>query len=269
MPEDKARRLLYEAEIVRDPLAARAMAADYQAAVQQWAEGEGQAPKAVRGSVIDQAAGRFTPQDGDAWFARNRARLKAQLKDAVECDWPLRLIERNGLRPHTVIEFGCANGWRLSRIWRRVSGSVMIGIDISLAAIRDGQHCWPDLLLVHDTISTPLLTSGDLVIVSFVLHWIARDQLLTVLSNIDRSVDPGGYLLLQDFDPPKPVDVPYHHRPGVWTYKRDYSIPFLMAGYHEIDRRMVNHATGEAAVDTPQMPDSERAMCWLLRKGGA
>ncbi len=213
--------------------------------------------------MVSAAVEPFTAADGDAYYARN----KAALETAVERDWALRLIKRNGLQPRFVFEVGCANGWRLAEIQRRHQ-SICTGMDISWEAIAAGHRQWTELILVPASICDRFVGRAcfNLVICSFVLHWVARDRLDAAIHNIDTALKPGGHLVLQDFDPPEPVDVPYHHRPGVFTYKRDYAALFLALGYHVVDSRHWNHETGEGIAD---QPDAERAVCWLLRKGEA
>lgn len=212
--------------------------------------------------MVSAAVESFSPADGDAYYARN----KAKLETAIDRDWALRLIARNGLEPKKILDVGCSTGWRLAELYRRYQAFCM-GIDISADAIEAGRQCWPHISLVIGRIEdSPIPEGYTLAIVSFVLHWVARDKLDMAVINIDLALRPGGYLVLQDFDPPEPVDVPYHHRPGVWTYKRDYAALFLAAGYHVVDSRHYNYETGEGIAD---QPDAERAVCWLLRKSAA
>jgi len=215
----------------------------------------------------------FLNGEGDRWFERNENKLGAP--EMVAEDWPLILIARHGLCPQSVVtEVGCANGWRLDWI-REVYGARCYGIDASRQAIEDGRQRFPsvdyltigaisDLRVWRDSIWCNHM--ADLVICHYVLHWIDRGSLLQSISEIDRILSPGGYLLLGDFLPDRPTKVRYHHRQDVelWTYKQDYAATFLATGgYVEVDRMIYDHDSHE---QTKNIPSHRRGVCSLLRK---
>ena len=62
--------------------------------------------------------------------------------------------------------------------------------------------------------------SIDLVLAWSVLHWIGRDQYLQALGELIRVTKK--YLVVMDFVADKDYRVPYHHMPGLFTYKLDF-----------------------------------------------
>ncbi|MFA6305717.1 MAG: class I SAM-dependent methyltransferase [Candidatus Gracilibacteria bacterium] len=154
--------------------------------------------------------------------------------------------------PASVLEVGCANGWRLALLQERY-GAACCGCDVSEAAIADGRERYPDVFLSLAAAHYMLYRDKafDVVIFSFVLHWIDRPRLASVIAEADRVLAPGGHLIVVDFLPLWPTKRRYHHRQDVeaWTYKQDYAACWLSLGTYTQRRRILfNHDTGEPGV---------------------
>lgn len=206
----------------------------------------------------------FSRDEGDNWFRRNQAALSETHNDRV-IDMALRWSEHTPVR--SVCELGCANGWRLAALADALpSLERLAGSDLSAAAIEDGKVRWPELDLRIGSLDFPAFDEQfDLVIVSFVLHWVARPRLAASTAAIDGLVRPGGALILADFLPDAPCARPYHHRTDVeiYTYKQDYTECFMGLGtYAERDREVFSHSGAPA----PEIDPQDRAVCALLRK---
>ena len=176
----------------------------------------------------------FDETDADAWFKRNAAALTVDHPDYLT-----PVLERQNLlrgTGHHVMEIGAANGWRLAALQQRHPGHRYTAVDLSTAAIAAGVAQFSiDLLdgAAHDVPAND--ASVDLLILSFVLHWVAREQLLATAAEVDRLLKPGGHLVLADFWPERPAKTPYHHHPGLWTWKLDHRQLWLAgAGYREV-----------------------------------
>lgn len=209
----------------------------------------------------------FLAGEGDRWYARN----KAKLSEAGCADWPLRLLTmlEPGPDVRSVIELGCADGYRLAALSRLFGDGVRCaGIDASADAIRQGSERYPGLDLRQGLLSdVPLDEPADLVVVNFVLHWVDRARLVRSIAEIDRLVADGGLLLLGDFLPDFAQRRRYHHLPErrVYTYKQDYSAAFKTLGmYRECVSVSYDHDAPDHAL-TPTDSGS-RACCALLRK---
>ena len=206
----------------------------------------------------------FRFDEGDNWFRRNESALDPSRRDHV-IDMVLRANERVNIR--SVCELGCSNGWRLAALADAIpSLEWLSGSDLSGAAIEHGKARWPGLdLRIGSLDQTGFDEQFDLVIVSFVLHWVARERLVASIDAIDALVREGGALIVADFLPNSPCARHYHHRTDVeiYTYKQDYIALFTSLGtYSEIAREIFSHAGASATDIDPQ----DRAVCALLRK---
>lgn len=168
--------------------------------------------------------------EGDAWFRRNESHLRGNTTSIVSA-----YLSRQRVRSKQILEIGCSNGYLLAPLAAR--GATAWGIDPSLRAIADGRKRFPDLNLVRG-ISHDLSRFADsqfnIVILSFVLHWIDRAYLLRTIAEVDRVLKTGGLLVLQDFDPDTKHKIPYKHRKDehMYTYKQRYAELFLASGLY-------------------------------------
>jgi SAM-dependent methyltransferase len=156
--------------------------------------------------------------EADAWWRRNRDKLPP--KD----DPVLTLIKRNQFPFQTVLEVGCANGWRLNEL-RRKYHCRTIGCDLSYAALDDGRKRFSLDHLYYSAANHLQYTARDecdLVILGFFLYLADRGDLFEIVAESDRVLKDGGHLIINDFDSATPQTVPYHHDPRLHTYKMAY-----------------------------------------------
>lgn len=207
----------------------------------------------------------FSLEEGDNYFRRNAAALD-HLGTSDHAIGALSHWE--DFETGSVCELGCANGWRLALIAERLSSTITrcAGCDVSTEAIQDGRKRWPNLDLVVGSLDeSNLLGVFDVVIVSYVFHWVTRDRLADSISAVDHLVRDGGALIIVDFLPDEPCKRRYHHRSDVeiYTYKQDYSACFKSLGFYaELHHQIFSHSSG-----TDEIPNAQdRAFCSLLRK---
>lgn len=170
-------------------------------------------------------------REGDAWYTRNMLRLKNRSTLLS------RYVSRLPLKGKRVLEIGCSNGYLLAPLARR--GARTYGVDPSGKAIAEGKREFRGVHFVngvsHDLRFSQ--SSFDIVLISFVLHWVDRSRLLQTVYEIDRVLKSGGTLIIQDFDPDLPHKVRYKHRMdrAMYTYKQRYADIFLAsAGYKKL-----------------------------------
>lgn len=206
----------------------------------------------------------FLEREGNHWFQRNRQVLSPD----GHFDWVSHQLSQleNLSTVSTILELGCANGWRLAKLRQKLGRHVQYaGIDASLEAIQAGQASDPALDLQQGLLSNvPVTDPVDVVIVSFVLHWVDRKTLATSISEIDRLVKDNGILIISDFLPDAPTRRPYHHCPdeAVYTYKQDYTKLFKALGtYQELSRVTFNHDTHSPAVSAADQPIPGNVRC--------
>ncbi len=205
----------------------------------------------------------FLIREGDAWHERNRATLSAAspLRDAVASGIASQLGVRSS--PARVLEIGCGQGDNLAALGSR-SAIEAHGIEPSSGAVESGRLAHPELHLQCGTADAlPFADrSFDVVWFGFCLYLVDRELLSRSVAEADRVLDDGGLLSIVDFDPDVPSKRPYHHRPGLWSFKMDYSALFLSnPAYRLVQKTSLSHAAPEWHPD-PQ----ERIAMWLCRK---
>lgn len=208
----------------------------------------------------------FFEYEGDNWFARNALALANEKK--IEKDSVLNLLKNHLTNsPRKILEVGCSNGWRLNELHHRYSCSCT-GIEPSEQAVASGKNLFPNINLLRGKASSLPFASHefDLVIVSFVFHWISRDTLLQSFSEIDRVLRDDGLLVISDFLPDAPTKTKYHHLPNddIFTFKQDYAKAFESTCLYSVFARQVfDHDMPENKLE---IPSNRRGACTLLRK---
>ncbi len=208
----------------------------------------------------------FLDGEADAWFKRcKKVLINPEHSDR---DFPLQLIRDSKCSPKNVLEIGCSNGWRLSKIKEEFSCQCF-GIDPSQEAIRDGKVRYPKIELYHGIASQlPVLPveTFDLVIVNFVFHWISRELLFKSVATIDSLTANNGFLIVGDFLPDYACRTPYHHLPNkeLYTYKLDYAEIFLSTALYT--RASLTTFDHDNKNEFSNIPSNRRGFVSLLRK---
>lgn len=169
--------------------------------------------------------GSFLLSEGDRWFERNTAALNKPRPDKI-----MRALGILNIHPTSVLEIGCANGWRLETI-RVAFKCWAYGLEPSEAAIEDGFSRWPNILIKRGLANALPYNNDefDLVIYGFCLYLCDREHLLQIASEGDRVLRDGGHIVIMDFNSPSPYSRVYHHNPKLLSYKMDY--PKLWLGH--------------------------------------
>ena len=166
----------------------------------------------------------FLAGEGDAYARRNPSAVGLEQG----------LLERIAmyLRPGSrVLEVGCGSGANLRTLDNLVAGLSCHGCDPSAEAIAHAKSVSPHHNLdVATSDALPYRSTFDLVLMSFVLHWVDRELLMRTVAEVDRvlcdadetGTNPG-FLAIADFDARAPHRQRYRHREGLWTSKMDYA----------------------------------------------
>ncbi len=204
----------------------------------------------------------FLADEGDRWFERNRVALQAasRLRERIVT----RLADQMATdMPSRVLEIGCGQGENLAAL-AALRSIDAVGIEPSTQAVLEGVRRHPGIMLQVGTADQLPFADGSLDVVwfGFCLYLIDRSLLQRVVAEADRVLRDGGLLAIVDFDPDQPCKRPYHHRPGLYSYKLDYSRLFLAnPAYLLVDKLSVSHTHGHWEAD-PQ----ERVSLTLCRK---
>lgn len=199
------------------------------------------------------------PADADAWFLRNAKGLERQHHDCAQ-DPVMRALSE--IRPASVAEIGCANGWRLDAM-RRLWDPRVAGVDPSPAAISDGRERYnvPLSLGVADCLPWDS-DSFDCVVFGFCLYLCDRADLFRIAYEADRVLRAGGYLVVYDFYATHAHSRPYCHAPGVTTHKMDHS---RLWSWHP-DYVPWSHAVSAHRGKDPADPDETLAVTVLKKR---
>lgn len=184
----------------------------------------------------------FLRNEGNRYHLRNAH--KPRLPDPV-----LDAIRAEHIRPQSVLENGCGDGWRL-KIMHQEWGSTCFGLDPSKDAIAtapqsDKIKCWrgtADAISLNDN-------SVDMVIYAFCLYLVDREDLFRIVCEGDRVLQDGGYLVIHDFLSDRAYSRRYEHAEGVKTYKMDYSRLWLANPAYRCIRKNIFGESGLQPTD--------------------
>jgi ubiquinone/menaquinone biosynthesis C-methylase UbiE len=206
----------------------------------------------------------FLKSEGDNWFKRNANSLVG----THDKDFVIDLIQLYNIVPKNVLEIGASNGWRLNEI-NGIYGCNCVAVEPSELAINAGKEKYP-IIEFHRAVANELPFDKDqkfdLVIINFVFHWIGREQLFKSVSEIDRVLSDGGFLVIGDFMPDSPNKVNYYHIKDqqIWTYKQDYARLFTCSNVYKLIGSITGHH--ETKKFDPYVDNKSRIAVTLLKK---
>lgn len=158
----------------------------------------------------------FAKGEGDAWFARNAESMEIPYDPVIE------MLSTYVKNPKYVYEVGCANGWRLSRIYDCKTG----GIDPSSAAIAEAISSGIRNVYCGDAINLINAEGCDVLIYGFCLYLCDPEDYFKIVCEGNRVLKDGGYLIIHDFDAADgiPRRVPYEHKEGVFSHHVEFAL---------------------------------------------
>jgi len=190
----------------------------------------------------------FLNGEGDSWFDRNNS---LSLPERIKQDFILKEIELLEIKPVTVIEIGCSEGWRLNVI-HELYGSECFGFDPSKKAISNGSDIYPDINLKVGTADNIEYKSDsvDLLIVGFCLYLCDRNDLFLISKEIDRVIKNKGIIIVLDFYSEVPYKNFYEYKSDVYSYKMDYEKMFTWnPQYNLISKKISDHDRDKLVMD--------------------
>lgn len=179
----------------------------------------------------------FLEGEAEQWFARNQNKLR------VDDDPIIEAIESARIKPRSILEVGCSNGWRV-RLMKVKWGCYSVGIDpLFKTSLWDCRQGTADDLSAFDD------NQFDLLIYGWCLYLCDREDLFKIVLEGDRVLRDGGHLVIYDFLPAKPYKRKYKHSPGLFSYKMDYSHLWLAnPAYHLVHRAMYDSGEDRTCV---------------------
>ena len=175
----------------------------------------------------------------------------------------LAAITKSGINPASILETGCANGWRLAALSKSFSRARLAGLDPSAAALAAGQLLCPTADLRQGTADKlPFEAEFELVIFGFCLYLCDREDLFCIAAEADRVLSDGGVLAIMDFYTDHPVSRPYQHAADLYSYKMNYSRLFAAnPAYRYISQQICWHPN-----DNNSNPDDRLEVSLLYKQ---
>ena len=190
----------------------------------------------------------FSESEGDAWFKRNQEHIQDgnQVINHPDIHYILETLIPFSYKINNILEIGCSNGIKLETICCSLN-AVGVGVEPSPMAVKAGNERKKNAeieLLIGTCEKLPCEdASFDLVYFAFCLYLFDRNTLMQSLSEADRVLKPGGFLVITDFDPGFHHKRPYNHFDGLFSYKQNYasfytqSKLYYLVGKHSFSHR--------------------------------
>lgn len=165
--------------------------------------------------------------------------FRRQEHELGKVDHLTEVITQAKLRPQSVLEVGCSNGWRLTKLLEAF-GSNCIGIDPSADAVAHGRaHGLSIRRGTADKLPT-LSHWADMVIYGFCLYLTDPEDWLRIAAEGDRVLKPGGYIAIHDFNATEHLEeVSYKHDRRLVSYHFDFAKLWLAHPRYTLIRRRI------------------------------
>jgi ubiquinone/menaquinone biosynthesis C-methylase UbiE len=214
-------------------------------------------------SVREIQARAFLESEGDSWFERNKSAINSKIS-FYETETIKRVLLNFRSSIKNILEVGCGNGAKLNHLCDYFDATGY-GVDPSRLAVEDGSEAYKHLSLSVATASKlPYQDSRfDLVYFGFCLYLVDRNDVFTAVAEADRVLKNGGFLAILDFDPGQRLKRPYHHKPGLFSYKNSYSDFFTAGGhYYLVAKESFSHGASHFSIDG----DERISVCVLYKE---
>ncbi len=178
----------------------------------------------------------YMKQEGDAYFRRNFNQeeiVKASIGTKLFHEFISKQMCVGDCANKKLLEIGCCYGYNLAYL-NNECGFESYGIEPSGEAIAYGENLFGDKIEFSQGTVDNLPYEDDffgVVIVGFCLYQVDRKLLARALSEIDRVLISGGYLVISDFDTPVPCKRENKHNYLTPTYKDNYGDMFRHLPY--------------------------------------
>ena len=191
-------------------------------------------------------ASAFLNGEANNWYSRNRASL-GSAENSIGVQSITNMLLPFNEEISNVLEIGCSDGSKLRSICKNLN-AFGFGIDPSEDAIATGNalnNSLNQITLSIGTASNLQFENSffDVVYFGFILYLVDRNSLFQAISEADRVLKPGGFLVIQDFDPGVRHKRPYSHLDGIFSFKNSYADLFTASGhYFEAEKVSLSHS---------------------------
>ncbi len=195
----------------------------------------------------------FLENEGDSWFERNKTAVERTSR-YYETETIKRVLQHCQGSINNILEIGCSNGAKLLDLCDFFNATGY-GVDPSTAAVESGNKQHKDLQLSVSTASELSYNDDtfDLVYFGFCLYLVDRNDIFKAVAEADRVLKRGGFLAILDFDPKQRHKRPYHHKPGLFSYKTSYADFFTTSGhYYLVAKESFSHGANHFTPDSDE-----------------
>lgn len=203
----------------------------------------------------------FLNGEGDFWYLRNQNTLKNKNYNNDLISNVIKKIFLFDTNIKSILEVGCGDGGRLKYL-HDLYGIEINGIDPSDKAIKVAKSIGVNAVQATAD-SLPFSTKSiDVLIFGFCLYLCDRDDLFKIAAEAGRVLRDDGWIIILDFYTETPTKNPYHHHPGVFSYKMDYSSLFSWHPNYSLFSHEVLHHSEKSFTDITE----EHIAVSVLRK---
>jgi ubiquinone/menaquinone biosynthesis C-methylase UbiE len=177
----------------------------------------------------------FLNGEANNWFNRNKEGLRSP-DGSIGVNSVTAMLLPFKDEISRILEIGCSDGSKLRSLCKNLDADAF-GIDPSSDAISAGNNFVDSAVQMNLTVGTasnlPFESAFfDVVFFGFSLYLVDRTKLFQAVSEADRVLKPGGFLVIQDFDPGYRYKRPYTHLDGISSYKNSYVDLFSASGHY-------------------------------------
>ncbi len=184
----------------------------------------------------------FLHNEANQWFERNKAALKERCMPEDDLIASTMMESSDLYKNSTILEIGCADGFRLSFLEHALAAEVY-GIDPSSSAIDSGKKNGLNLQVGTADNLEFADNTFDIVILGFCLYLCDRSDLFRIAAEIDRVTKDSAWIIIQDFFSESDYANDYSHFEGVKSYKSDYRKMFTWhPAYSPISHKLSDHS---------------------------
>ena len=151
--------------------------------------------------------------------------------------------------PKNILDIGCAYGGLIYELMKSYSSTNFDGIDPGKKSIEvASQNIQSDKAKFIEGCGDQLPFEDnkfDVVILTMVLQWVSRSDLIKTISEVDRVLKTGGVIFLEEYLPNQPVTSISRHSKDISIYKNNYSEFFtIFPWFNEIYREVFQIENG-------------------------
>ena len=171
-----------------------------------------------------------------ASIENHRRNRYARIKVATNKNLVFKIILKNKIKPKKILEIGSSTGYLLES-FRKNYNSQCYGIDTSKSAISEGKKLFKKINLTYGMFEDSKLKNlkYDLIICGFFLFMLPPSKILNLFSEIDKSLNNGGYVIINDhYNKSNSFEIKdYKHEKKLKVYRWDYKKIFLSLPYYQ------------------------------------